>query len=85
MYKKGEHTTRPKTYFTAYQSPLTAFKDYRYHPDYLKTVTGGYKSLTYSHNIDPTKAICRYEADGGRCNDATCEYQHFRTMALSGA
>lgn len=68
---------------TAYVSPLRIFKDYRYHPQFLDTVPGGFKSLTYTHKIDPIKVVCPFETAGGKCNDPTCEFQHFKHMALS--
>ncbi|KAI9367690.1 hypothetical protein BJX61DRAFT_527272 [Aspergillus egyptiacus] len=69
--------------FSTYSSPLKLFKAYRYHPNYSDNVSGGYRSLTYSHNIDPLKHLCPFESSGGICNDRSCEYQHFRDMALS--
>ncbi|KAI4157243.1 MAG: hypothetical protein L6R39_000703 [Caloplaca ligustica] len=71
-------------HFSPYESPLKRFHAYRYHPDFVSRVGGGYRSLTYSHKIDATKPICPYEV-GGRCNDASCENQHFKSMNLSGA
>ncbi|KAL4734023.1 hypothetical protein BDV11DRAFT_175152 [Aspergillus similis] len=69
--------------FTPYSSPLKLFRAYRYHPNYNDEVSGGYRSLTYSHNIDPLKHLCPFETSGGVCNDRSCEFQHFRNMALS--
>ncbi|KAL1981360.1 hypothetical protein VTN96DRAFT_2751 [Rasamsonia emersonii] len=69
--------------FSPYISPLRYFKSYRYHPKFTENVSGGYRSLTYSHNIDPMKALCPYEAAGGVCNDNTCEFQHWRHMVLT--
>lgn len=71
--------------FKPYQSLLKNFKGYRFHPDYSNEVQGGFRSLTYSHQIDPHKELCRYEVASGVCNDDSCEYQHFRDMAVSGA
>ncbi|KAL4750924.1 hypothetical protein BDW72DRAFT_174964 [Aspergillus terricola var. indicus] len=68
---------------TPYSSPLKLFRAYRYHPNYIDEVSGGYRSLTYSHNIDPLKHLCPFETSGGVCNDRSCEFQHFRNMALS--
>ncbi|KAL6238075.1 hypothetical protein BDW75DRAFT_202559 [Aspergillus navahoensis] len=68
---------------TTYTSPLKLFRAYRYHPNYSDNVSGGYRSLTYSHNIDPLKHVCPFETSGGVCNDRSCEFQHFRDMALS--
>jgi hypothetical protein len=74
----------PKTYYTPYESPLIRFKDYRFHPEFLKTVPGGFKSLTFSNQIDPINALCPSETAGRQCKDTTCPYQHFDKMALSG-
>jgi hypothetical protein len=71
--------------FSPYVSPLRYFKAYRYHPRYTDEVSDGYRSLTYSHDIDPMKYLCPYELAGGVCNDRSCEFQHFRDMNLSGA
>ncbi|OCK79457.1 hypothetical protein K432DRAFT_299828, partial [Lepidopterella palustris CBS 459.81] len=47
-------------------------------------VSGGFRSITYSHQIDPNKPICQIEAAGDPCNDDQCDNQHFRGMGLSG-
>ncbi|KAL4961802.1 uncharacterized protein BDV14DRAFT_179677 [Aspergillus stella-maris] len=78
--RRPEDTQRK---FSPYTSPLKMFKAYRYHSDYQNNVSSGYRSLTYSHNIDPLKHLCPFETSGGVCNDRSCEYQHFRDMALS--
>ncbi|KAF2748089.1 hypothetical protein M011DRAFT_485968 [Sporormia fimetaria CBS 119925] len=70
--------------FVPYQSPLRMFKSYRYHPRYLEEVPGGFLSLTYSHQIDPDKPLCRFETIGGTCNDPQCESQHYRDMKITG-
>lgn len=72
-------------YFTPYQSPLRQFHAYRFHPNFNKEVPGGYKSLTYAHNIRPNDELCRFETAGGVCNDRTCMMQHFREIAMTGA
>ncbi|KAL3468635.1 hypothetical protein BJX64DRAFT_246444 [Aspergillus heterothallicus] len=69
--------------FSPYVSPLRLFKSYRFHPNYSDDVSDGYRSLTYSHNIDPVRSFCPFESSGGVCNDRSCEFQHFRDMALS--
>ena len=71
--------------FTPYESPLKQFKSYRFRPEYLAEVPSGFRSLTYSHGIDPDKPLCRYELAGGICNDKSCDGQHFRGLGLSGA
>ncbi|KAL1385798.1 hypothetical protein HDK64DRAFT_310912 [Phyllosticta capitalensis] len=74
---------KKQAFFTPYDSPLKMFKAYRYHPAYTDNVSGGFKSLTYSHDIDPMKPICPFEAAGGICNDPECDGQHFRGMGIS--
>lgn len=71
-------------HFTPYESPLKQFKSFRYHPQYLKEVSNGFRSLTYSHTINPEIPLCRYELDGV-CNDDSCQSQHLRDIGLSGA
>ncbi|KAF2807139.1 uncharacterized protein BDZ99DRAFT_392999, partial [Mytilinidion resinicola] len=46
-------------------------------------VQGGYRSMTYSHQIDPMKELCPWEWGPGVCNDNKCVYQHYRDMELS--
>lgn len=70
--------------FTPYESPLKQFKSFRYHPQYLKEVSNGFRSLTYSHTINSEIPLCRYELDGV-CNDGSCQSQHLRSIGLSGA
>ncbi|CAG7919220.1 unnamed protein product [Penicillium olsonii] len=69
--------------FTPYTSPLRSFKAYRYHPHYAEDIPSGYRSLTYSHNIDSMKSFCPYEVAGGTCNDRSCPFQHLRDISLS--
>ncbi|KAK6359888.1 zinc finger, C3H1-type containing, variant 2 [Orbilia brochopaga] len=71
--------------FRPYQSALTGFKSFRYHPSYSRYVSQGFKSLTYSNHIDSELPICDFETRGGTCNDPQCRWQHFRQMALPGA
>ncbi|EAT82975.2 hypothetical protein SNOG_09710 [Parastagonospora nodorum SN15] len=70
--------------FTPYESPLRMFKSYRYHPNFTNDVTGGFMSSTFSHQIDPKKALCQYETAGGSCNDKDCPDQHFRDLGITG-
>ena len=77
-------SNRKTGHFTPYESPLKQFKSFRYHPQYLKEVFSGYRSLTYSHTINPEIPLCRYELDGV-CNDDSCQSQHLRSIGLSGA
>jgi Putative zinc-finger domain len=71
--------------FTPYESPLKQFRAYRFHPEFKEDVAGGLRSMTFSHKIDPNAEFCRYELAGGICNDATCDFQHFRDIKLPGA
>ncbi|KAI7276717.1 hypothetical protein KC345_g6783 [Hortaea werneckii] len=72
-----------RSHYTPYISPLACFRDYRFHPAYTDTVSGGYRSLTYSHRIDPWNAFCPFELQGGTCNDRSCGFQHFGNIGLS--
>jgi hypothetical protein len=75
---------QPREY-VPYESPLTMFKAYRFHPEYSQKVTTGFRSLTYSHKIDPQgNPFCETELSQGVCNDPTCEFQHFGKVGLTG-
>ncbi|MCJ1251410.1 hypothetical protein MMC30_008643 [Trapelia coarctata] len=76
-------TLKQTGHFTPYESPLKTFHSYRYHPKYVSDVPGGFRSLTYSHNLNPNEPLCRWELAGGTCNDGSCNYQHFRSMPLT--
>ncbi|KAF3480116.1 uncharacterized protein GIQ15_05463 [Arthroderma uncinatum] len=69
--------------FDPYHSPLNIFRAYRYHPNFTDHVEGGFRSLTYSHKIDPHKPLCDLEITGGVCDAPSCGFQHFRDMNLS--
>ena len=73
------------SFFTPYESPLKETKKYRFHPDYKNKISGGYKSLTYSHRLGHNDMLCRYESAGGTCNDPKCDWQHLRDIELDGA
>jgi hypothetical protein len=77
--------TDKKSYYTPYESVLRSFKDYRWHARYADEVPGGYKSITYSNNIDPDKPLCYWELTGGTCNEKDCPNQHFKEMGLPGS
>jgi hypothetical protein len=79
-----DHIADP-TRFVPYESPLRMFKSYRYHSQYSQDVAGGFLSMTYSHQIDPTNPLCRFESVGGTCNDPHCDGQHFQSMGITGA
>ncbi|TLD22195.1 hypothetical protein PspLS_08198 [Pyricularia sp. CBS 133598] len=79
----GEAPSDPKDEvpsFTPYESPLTYFRAYRFHPKYAETVTGGLKSLTYTNKINPKQALCLNELTQKKCNDPECGFQHFKSM-----
>ncbi|KAI1323981.1 hypothetical protein F5Y16DRAFT_382455 [Xylariaceae sp. FL0255] len=68
----------------AYESPLSYFRAYRFHPRFFDEVPGGLKSMTFSAKIDPMQAICPQVLAGEQCpNGPQCQYQHFDTMAVS--
>jgi hypothetical protein len=76
--------SEPVTHYVPYKTPLSAFKNYRFHTDFNDTVKAGYRSLTYSNSIDPSRPLCPTELSGRPCTDPTCEEQHFRQLGLSG-
>lgn len=69
--------------FVPYHSPLASLKSFRFHPQFNELVKDGYRSLTYSNRIDPTKPICQSELEGHMCTDVNCDDQHFGSMVLS--
>jgi Putative zinc-finger domain len=76
---------QPMSHFTPYKTPRSYFKNFRYHDHFPEMVSSGYKSLTWSNNIDPRRPFCPTELAGQACEDPTCEEQHFRQVALTGA
>ena len=74
----------PNPHYVPYKTPLSSFKTYRFHQDFHDTVKSGYRSLTYSNSIDPSRPLCPTELSGEVCEDPTCEEQHFRQLGLSG-
>ncbi|OAP57102.1 hypothetical protein AYL99_09215 [Fonsecaea erecta] len=75
-------TCAPPAHYVPYKTPLSAFKSYRFHSDYPDTVKTGYRSLTYSNNIDPSRPLCPTELSGQICTDHSCEEQHFAQLGL---
>jgi hypothetical protein len=74
----------PNPHFVPYKTPLSSFKTFRFHQAFDDTVKTGYRSLTYSNNIDPSRPLCPTELSGELCTDPSCEEQHFRQLGLSG-
>jgi len=81
----SNRTATQKHYFTPYESPLRVFRKFRFHPEYLRQVPGGFRSSTYSHRIEAQNTLCPYEGAGGQCNDDSCAFQHFAQMLIPGA
>lgn len=79
----SEVQDQPLDVASAYESPLTMFRSFRFSPRFKSTVRGGYRSLTFSHKIDPMKRMCLYELSGGSCNDDNCKSQHIRDCGLT--
>lgn len=79
-----EHEQPAVSHFVPYQSPLSNLKSFRFHPQFNELVKSGYRSLTYSNNIDAKKPLCSTELEGKMCTDIKCIDQHFGSMALSG-
>lgn len=71
-------------HFVPYKTPLSSFKTFRFHQAFDDTVKSGYRSLTYSNNIDPSRPLCSTELSGALCTDPSCEDQHFRQLGLTG-
>lgn len=72
-------------HFVPYSSPLSNTRHFRFNPQFNEVVKNGYRSLTYSHQINKDIPLCPTELNGGSCEDAECEEQHFDRFALSGA
>jgi hypothetical protein len=72
----------PTAHFVPYKTPFSSFKSYRFHSDFNDTVKSGYRSLTYSNNIDHSRPLCPTELSGQTCNDQNCEEQHFSQLGL---
>ncbi|KAI5295177.1 hypothetical protein KEM52_002149 [Ascosphaera acerosa] len=70
-------------FYTPYASPLRNFRSYRFHPDFPDNVSSGFRSLTYSHQINPELEICGFELSGGVCNDSSCPRQHLRDLGMT--
>lgn len=81
---KTKPPRQPEHVFAPYKSPLTNFKSFRYHPNFLEFCPGGYKSLTFSNRIDSSKPLCRWEFSGGICSDTSCLGQHQRQLEVPG-
>ncbi|KAF9137339.1 Zinc finger C3H1 domain-containing protein [Mortierella sp. GBA39] len=81
--QSSDSQDQPLDVASAYESPLTMFRSFRFSPRFKSTVRGGYRSLTYSHKIDPMKRMCLYELSGGSCNDDNCKSQHIRDCGLT--
>ncbi|KAK4164201.1 protein red1 [Cladorrhinum sp. PSN259] len=75
-------SSRHDSILLPYESPLRYFHAYRFHPDYLKKVAGGLKSLTYTNRIDPNKEICPYELRREECPE-NCQFQHFKSIEVA--
>lgn len=85
MQKDSSDESRKGSTFTPYVSPLRYFRAYRFHPEFTANVPGGFRSATYSNNIDIRKEVCPEELAGRECSlGETCRYQHFSSMAVKG-
>ncbi|KAK5076669.1 hypothetical protein LTR64_005851 [Lithohypha guttulata] len=81
----SEHQKPAVPRFAPYQSPLSSLKSFRFHPQFNEVVKNGYRSLTYSNNIDDKRPLCSTELEGKMCTDIDCgkDYQHFGSLPLS--
>lgn len=71
--------------YIPYKSPLTILKSFRFHPQFTQLIPNGYRSLTYSNQVDANRPLCSTELEGKMCTDVKCEDQHFAALGLSGA
>ncbi|KAG5807492.1 hypothetical protein H9Q74_007816 [Fusarium xylarioides] len=72
-----------KTTFVPYETPLQYFRAYRFHPQYIGSVAGGLRSLTYSNKIDVTREVCPDQLIEGACpRGSECHFQHFENMQV---
>eukprot|EP01116_Phalansterium_solitarium_P017613 TRINITY_DN4382_c0_g1_i3.p1 TRINITY_DN4382_c0_g1~~TRINITY_DN4382_c0_g1_i3.p1 ORF type:complete len:746 (-),score=204.93 TRINITY_DN4382_c0_g1_i3:108-2345(-) len=65
-------------------SPLLRFRSYRLSPHFRSVYKLNLTSVTYSHQLDPDKNLCRWELLGV-CNDDQCIGQHERQYRPSDA
>jgi hypothetical protein len=72
----------PNAHYVPYKTPLSSFRNYRFHSEFNDAVKSGYRSLTYSNNIDPARPLCQTELSGKTCEDPKCEEQHFAQLGL---
>ncbi|EXJ62791.1 hypothetical protein A1O7_03230 [Cladophialophora yegresii CBS 114405] len=75
-------TSTTSIHYVPYKTPFSSFKSYRFHSDFNDTVKSGYRSLTYSNNIDHSRPLCPTELSGQTCSDQNCEEQHFSQLGL---
>ncbi|CAG9995929.1 unnamed protein product [Clonostachys byssicola] len=76
--------SRPGSSFVPYDSSLRPFRAYRFHPQFNNSVPGGFRSLTYSNNIDANLEVCPDQLAGQACSRGDmCPYQHFEAMQLA--
>ncbi|VUC24665.1 unnamed protein product [Clonostachys rosea] len=81
---KEERESRPSSSFVPYDSSLRPFRAYRFHPQFNNSVPGGFRSLTYSNNIDVNLEVCPDQLAGHACSRGNlCPYQHFEAMQLA--
>ncbi|XP_022089495.1 zinc finger C3H1 domain-containing protein-like isoform X2 [Acanthaster planci] len=65
-----------------YTSPLLCFRSYRLSPFFVKEAKFSRLSPSFSHKLDPTRALCQFELNG-TCNDDDCPWQHQKDYELS--
>ncbi|MEE6480608.1 hypothetical protein FKM82_012620 [Ascaphus truei] len=68
--------------FGPYQSPLLAFKSYRFSPYFRTKEKLLLSSVSSSNMIEPKTFFCRFDLTG-TCNDDDCQWQHMRDCTLS--
>lgn len=62
--------------------PLLQFRSIRLLPQFSEFFR--FSSLTFSHKLNFDIPLCRYELQGGICNDDQCQSQHLKGITLTG-
>lgn len=68
----------------SYESPLAMFRSYRMCSAFQTAWHNSVASGTWSHMLDPCKALCMFE-HRGKCNDDACPWQHMADYTLDDA
>ncbi|XP_038050957.1 zinc finger C3H1 domain-containing protein-like isoform X2 [Patiria miniata] len=65
-----------------YSSPLLCFRSYRLSPFFVQEAKLSRLSLSFSHKLNPMRAMCQFELNG-TCNDDECPWQHKKDYEMT--